>query len=191
MAFVENKKSPWIASVFLKWLLMKGAPSSPANDSNWRWMVRLLLTTSPGFQGRLWQLFFRRSKVELMLIAAHFVFCLFGLLVLSVSSHILLHYKETVLDCLSLLAPSPSPFLFFPMLCCWCFSFSPKIKRHTPIYSTGNKDKSERLSRRWVFCLTNPDPPWTLFPLSPYRRALPGNLLAGDDTFPAARAEVI
>lgn len=43
---------------------------------------------------------------------------------LLVSSHTLFHYNETVLDCLSLLALSRSRFfVFFPPLCCWCFSF--------------------------------------------------------------------
>lgn len=77
------------------------------------------------------------------------------------------------------LTPTPSPRLVVALFLFFFLSLlSPKIKRHTPIYSTGNKDKSERLSRRWVFCLTKPDPP----PRCSLRCrrtawALPGNLL--------------
>lgn len=117
----------------------------------------------------------------------HIFSSFFGLPVLSVCSHTLLYCKETGLVSLYNPPPHCEGFSFFFS----DFFFPPKIKRHTPIYSTGNKDKSERLSRRWVFCLTNPEPPRTLFPLLPYRTALPGNLLGGDATFPAAGAEVI
>lgn len=136
--------------------------------------------------------------MELMLISARLVFCLCGPSGLSSSpSHTFLHAKDAVLVCLCLL-----PLSLVSCRCCWCFGVflfffflslpSPKIKRHTPIYSTGNKDKSERLSRRGVFCLTKPRPsPDALSSPAVWSGALAGNLLRRDATFPAARAEVM
>lgn len=155
----KKKRNPWIALEFLKWLISK-----EALKKGFVWQ-RATIELSQSQQSEMngAPVADHAAKNQMVAFATflltHFLFSFFG--------HLLLFCVLTFIYCKKSHARlSLSLFLFSPLLCC-CFFFVwfflPKIKRHTSIYSTGNKGKSERLSRRWVFCLTNLAPPGRSF----------------------------